>query len=34
MKNVVKYLKSVVEAWSEARLAYVARLRNTYPMGS
>ncbi|MEN9944132.1 MAG: hypothetical protein RLY18_90 [Pseudomonadota bacterium] len=34
MKNLMKYLKSIVEAWSEARLAYIARNRKSYPMGS
>ncbi len=34
MKNLVKYLKSIVEAWSEARLAYIARKKKNYPMGS
>jgi len=34
MKNLVKFLKSIVEVWSEARLAYLARNRKNYPMGS
>ncbi len=34
MKNLIKCVKSIVEAWSEARLAYIARNRKSYPMGS
>ncbi len=34
MKNLMKYLKSIVEAWSEARLAYIARKQKSYPIGS
>ena len=34
MENLIKYLKNIVEAWSEARLAYLSRNRKSYPMGS
>ncbi len=34
MKNIIKYLKTIIEAWAEARLAYIARNRKSYPMGS
>ncbi len=34
MKNLIKYLKDIIQAWSEARLAYIARNRKGYPMGS
>ena len=34
MKNLIKLLKNSIEAWSEARLAYLERNRKNYPMGS
>ena len=34
MKSPMKYLKSIVEAWSEARIAYVTRKQKNYPIGS
>jgi hypothetical protein len=34
MKKLVRFLKSILEAWSEARLAYFLRHQKNYPMGS
>jgi hypothetical protein len=34
MKSITKYLKNIIEAWAEARLAYISRNRKSYPMGS
>ncbi|MEY3509104.1 MAG: hypothetical protein RLZ21_861 [Pseudomonadota bacterium] len=34
MKKVYSFIKSVLEAWSEARLAYILRNKKNYPIGS
>jgi hypothetical protein len=34
MKKVYSFIKSVLEAWSEARLAYFLRNKKNYPIGS
>ena len=34
MKNILRLLKSLLDAWSEARLAYLARRTKNYPIGS
>ena len=34
MKKILQLLKSVLDAWSEARLAYLARRTKNYPIGS
>ncbi len=34
VKKVFIFIKSVLEAWSEARLAYFLRNKKNYPIGS
>jgi hypothetical protein len=34
MKNVLGLLKNILDAWTEARLAYLARRTKNYPIGS
>jgi len=34
MKKLLNYIESVLNAWSEARLAYIMRHKKNYPMSS